>query len=121
MMRQASLVNGKFLVFLSFILLSTTAGPLHANLRAPRRIDGVLSGALNLPLAGFVITLKPGRYTLTVSYKQKLFVEARRHGYFRHWPEKDVTGIDYLLYPIWSWPTADTFRFTVEIEVRRLR
>ena len=66
-------------------------------------------------LAGFLLTLGPGRNTLIVSYNQRFFVEERGHGYFGSWPEKGVTGFDYLLYPIQTWVPAKDFKFRVSV------
>jgi len=71
----------------------------------------------DFPLAGFDITLKPGRNTLVITYRQRFYVEERGHGYFKAWPEKGVTGVDYLLYPIRTWKMAENFEFMVNVEV----
>ncbi len=71
----------------------------------------------DFPLAGFRITLKPGRNSLILTYRQRFYVEERGHGYFSAWPEKGITGIDYLLYPIRTWPPAEDFKFRVSVEI----
>ncbi|MCJ7682560.1 MAG: hypothetical protein MUP70_17660, partial [Candidatus Aminicenantes bacterium] len=71
----------------------------------------------DFPLAGFNLSLKPGRNTLVVTYRQRFYVEERGHGYFKSWPEKGVTGIDYLLYPIQTWQPSENFKFRVSVEI----
>ena len=67
--------------------------------------------------AKLALVLKPGRNTLEITYRQRLFVEERDNGYFSSWPQKGFTGADYLLYPAASWPLAKDFRLTIRVEV----
>ncbi len=63
------------------------------------------------------LRLKPGRNTLEILYRQRMFVEEKGYGYFSSWPAKGFSGVDYLLYPAASWPLAKDFQIFIRVEV----
>ncbi len=71
----------------------------------------------DFPAAEFEIPLPPGKSRVVVSYRQRLYIEERNHGYFAVWPKKGVTGFDYLLYPAGSWDLDPGFRLRLSVEV----
>jgi hypothetical protein len=70
-----------------------------------------------VPASEFELPLEPGKNALVVSYRQRLFIEERDHGYFGAWPGRGFTGFDYLLYPARSWPADPGFRLNVTVEI----
>jgi hypothetical protein len=75
----------------------------------------------DFPTAEFLLTLVPGKNSLTVRYGQRMFIEERNHGYFAAWPEKGFTGFDYLLYPAQSWPMSPAFSLRLTVDVPDVR
>ncbi|MCX6565065.1 MAG: hypothetical protein NTW38_01345 [Candidatus Aminicenantes bacterium] len=71
----------------------------------------------DFPAAEFEIPLPPGKSRVVVTYRQRLYIEERNHGYFAVWPKKGVTGFDYLLYPAGSWDLDPGFRIRISVEV----
>ena len=67
--------------------------------------------------AGMKLPLKPGLNELRVSYTQRMFVNERATGALEGWPQRGLSGLDYLLYPSVSWPLTDGFRLTVSVEI----
>ena len=72
---------------------------------------------IDFPLAGFWMNIKPGLNSLVITYRQRFYVEERGHGYFRAWPEKGVTGFDYLLYPIRTWSLDEDFKLLISVQI----
>jgi len=67
--------------------------------------------------AGMKLRLKPGLNELRITYTQRMFVNERATGALEGWPQKGLSGLDYLFYPAMSWPLASDFRLTVSVEV----
>jgi hypothetical protein len=81
------------------------------------RSYGAPSGEKDFPAAEFQVALNPGKNALVVSYRQRLFIEERGHGYFASWPDRGVSGFDYLLYPAKTWSLDKNFRLRIRIEL----
>ncbi|MBM3312534.1 MAG: hypothetical protein FJY80_13625, partial [Candidatus Aminicenantes bacterium] len=75
----------------------------------------------DFPASEIDLGLEPGKSTLVVSYRQRLFIEERDHGYFAAWPRRGFSGFDYLLYPARSWPADPGFRLSVTAEIPDVR